>query len=112
MKQKNHVSLHVETREIHSILNPWFQQLRISLAFYLKLLNFLLVKPSKENVIFKNVCNIFLNVFCVKKLQLIICKNWRVRMPVTWGLALGFNRMKTTPDRSALAAGCTSTLTS
>ena len=42
-----------------------------------------------------------------------ICKNWRVRFwPVTWELTLGFDRLKTTPDRSALAAGCTTTLKS
>ena len=41
-----------------------------------------------------------------------ICKNWRVHFwPVTWELTLGFDRLKTTPDRSALAAGCTTTLT-
>ena len=49
--------------------------------------------------------------FVLKKLQLTICKNWRVHFwPVTWELTLGFNRLKTTLDRSALAAGCTTTL--
>ena len=51
------------------------------------------------------------DVFCVEKLQLTICKNWRVRIwPVTWGLTSGFDRLKTTPDRSSLGAGCTTTL--
>ena len=49
--------------------------------------------------------------FVLKKLQLMICKNWRVHFwPVTWELTLGFDRLKTTPDRSAQAAGCTTTL--
>ena len=49
--------------------------------------------------------------FVLKKLQLMICKNWRVRFwPVTWELTLGFDRLKTTPDRSSLGAGCTTTL--
>ena len=40
-----------------------------------------------------------------------ICENWRVHFwPVTWELTLGFDRLKTTPDRSSLAAGCTTTL--
>ena len=39
--------------------------------------------------------------FVLKKLQLMIC---------TWELTLGFDRLNTTPDRSALAAGCTTTL--
>ena len=42
-----------------------------------------------------------------------IGKKWRVRIwPVTQELTLGFDRLKTTPDRSALAAGCTTTLSS
>ena len=49
--------------------------------------------------------------FVLKKRQLRICKNWRVHFwPVTWELTLGFDRLKTTPDRSALEAGCTTTL--
>ena len=49
--------------------------------------------------------------FVLKNLQLLICKNWRVHfLPVTWELTLGFDRLKTTPYRSALAAGCTTTL--
>ena len=49
--------------------------------------------------------------FVLKNCGLTICKNWRVRVwPVTWGLKLGFDRQKTTPDRSALGAGCTTTL--
>ena len=49
--------------------------------------------------------------FVLKKLQLMICKNWRVRIwPVTWELTLAFERLKTTPDRSGLAAGCTNPL--
>ena len=40
-----------------------------------------------------------------------ICKNWRVHCwPATWELTLGFDRLKTTPDRSALGVGCTTTL--
>ena len=31
---------------------------------------------------------------------------WRVRI---WPVTLGFDRRKTTPDRSTLAAGCTNT---
>ena len=49
--------------------------------------------------------------FVLKNCSLTICKSWRVRVwPVTWGLTLGFDRLKTTPDRSALGAGCTTTL--
>ena len=49
--------------------------------------------------------------FVLKKLQLMICKNWRIHFwPVTWELTLGFDRLKTTLDRSALGAGCTTTL--
>ena len=49
--------------------------------------------------------------FVLKNCSLTICKNWRVRVrPVTWGLTLGFDRLKTTPDRSALGAGCTTIL--
>ena len=49
--------------------------------------------------------------FLLKNCSLTICKSWRVRVwPVTWGLTLGFDRLKTTPDRSALGAGCTTTL--
>ena len=51
--------------------------------------------------------------FVMKNCSLTICKNWRVRVwPVTWGLTLGFDRLKATPDRSALGAGCTTTLSS
>ena len=43
--------------------------------------------------------------FVLKKLQLLICKNSRVRIwPVTWELTLGFGGLKTIPDRSTLAA--------
>ena len=47
--------------------------------------------------------------FVLKKLQLMICKNWKIHF---WKLTLGFDRLKTTPDRSLLAAGCTTTLMS
>ena len=40
-----------------------------------------------------------------------ICKNWKAYIwSITWKFMLGFDRLKTTPDRSSLAAGCTSTL--
>ena len=40
-----------------------------------------------------------------------ICKNQKVLIwPVMQELTLGFDRLKTTPDRFALAAGCTTTL--
>ena len=52
------------------------------------------------------------NVFRVKKLQLMICKKIGEYAfgQSRWELMLGFDRLKTTPDRSSLAAGCTTTL--
>ena len=44
---------------VYSILTLLFQQLRILFAFYLRLLIFLLVKPSKKKYFFSIVFNIF-----------------------------------------------------
>ena len=60
-------NLRVETKELYSILTPWFQQLRISFAFYLRLLNFLLVEPSRENVIFVNYFQYIFEMYFVLK---------------------------------------------
>ena len=49
-------------------------------------------------------------MFCVEKQQLMNGKISKVSIwPVTWGFTLGFHRLKTSPDRSVLAAGCTTT---
>ena len=60
----------VSTKELYYFLTPWFQQLRISFAFYLRLLIFVVGSTEQQNLIFLIY---FLNVLCVKKLQLMIC---------------------------------------
>ena len=108
------MSPRVEMKELYSILTLWFRQLRISFVFYLKLLIFCWLNRlnrAKKMYFLSIVFSIFLNVFCVEKLQLMTCKKSRVRIkPVIWELTLGFDRLKTTLDRSALAAGCSTPL--
>ena len=57
------------------------------------------------------VFNIYFNVICVKKTAVNDLQKFESTLLASHvGTALGFDRLKTTPDRSALGAGCTTTL--